>query len=165
MADAKVPFIVGLFVAGSSAGTGRDMKIQAEYVKIQANSLCPSVAQICKANNSNFILFLSLTKNRSRCCKNVTTRKQEKEGWVWTDGVLGQTAELCGEVLTWAQVGWWTFAHFTGIWAIFSGCAGLSWYNGTLGTVEPHVVSGPYMPLLFYPLCKSEALLLFECRW
>lgn len=40
------------------------------------------------------------------------TRKQEKEGWVWTKGVLGQNAELCGEILTWAQVGWWMFAHF-----------------------------------------------------
>lgn len=99
--------------------------------------MCSSVALICKANNSNSILFLSLTKNRSRCCKNIMARKQEKEGWVWTEGVLGQTAELHGEILTWAQVGWWMFAHFARVWAICSGCAGLWWYNGTPGTVEP----------------------------
>lgn len=45
---------------------------------------------------------------------------------VWTEGVLGQTAELRGEVLSWSQVGWWSFAHFARVWAIVLvlGCDG-----------------------------------------
>lgn len=79
---------------------------------------------------------------------------------VWTEGVLGQTAELRGEVLSWSQVGWQSFAHFARVWAIVLvlGC------DGIMAHLAP-VVSGPYMPLLFHLLCKSEALLHFECRW